>query len=200
MLLDAEDAARLERGEACGQRLIGIAAIHPVVQIAEREHEIGGAGRRDVEMTGSQGGLVDRAHLALHGIDARVPLGVGLLCLFVGGWLECHVIRSLLRQVGTEYLSPVAAARPELDYGHVGLHTEKRELRGRMARAVARHEIRAARRIRDGGRKGCVRGGGRGAEAPQSSREGRGEVRNPKCRCIHRHVSLKFFRIGCGAE
>ena len=43
-------------------------------------------------------------------------------------------------------------------------------------------------------------GGGCGTQAPQKSREGRDEMRNPKCRCIHAHVSSKFGRKDYGSE
>src|SRR5207248_400693 len=55
MLLDAEHAARLQRLEEGGEGLVGGAAGHPVVDVAEGDDEVGGARRRDVVVVAGRG-------------------------------------------------------------------------------------------------------------------------------------------------
>src|SRR5688572_8620465 len=52
MVDDAEHAAGLERAMEGAQRSFGLAALHPVAQVAEGDDEIGAAGRRDLVAVG----------------------------------------------------------------------------------------------------------------------------------------------------
>src|ERR1700728_2843426 len=73
VLLDAEDAAGLECAIAGRQCLRRITAIHPVVQVTKRQHQIGRSRRSDVEVVRSERRLNDRAVVLGLRSEARAP-------------------------------------------------------------------------------------------------------------------------------
>ena len=73
MLFDAENTAGLECLEASRQGLIGIPIVHPIVEVAESQHEVRGTGRGDVEVTGAERRLMNGAHAIFLSGHPRAP-------------------------------------------------------------------------------------------------------------------------------
>src|SRR5277367_5002359 len=112
MLLDAQNTPGLERFEARRQCLLGIARIHPVMEIAECQHEIRGPGRCDIKMAGAQGGLVNCAEAIFLSGNSRAPMLHGLVLLGTTGSGLRDVVRTSLSKIRPQDLGPVAAAGP----------------------------------------------------------------------------------------
>src|SRR5260221_678936 len=169
--------------EAGREHGLGIAALHPVVQVAKGHDQIGGSRRRNVVLPRGQCRPQDRAEPCLLLLDPGVPARQASILPIRPRLGQRHGVVAPCRQVRSQDLGPVARSRPEFDHGHRGLQSEEGKFLDRMASGIARHEWRRAlrtgekraeRRIDSGGGTGGAgadRGGGR---TQQGDREERG--------------------------
>jgi hypothetical protein len=174
MIDDAEHAAGLQRLVEGAQRAVGLAALDPVVQVAESEHEVGAAGRRDVVPVGvelrdddlavqrSVRRLQPREQLAMVGQVARRRRFVSIR----------RDVQAAVAQPGREDLHVVAGAARQ------DLHDGARGLARRRTRALrAGGDARRARRWRacGGGRRRAAASRSRGAWAQPARANAQGE-------------------------
>ena len=186
MLLDRQDATRLQRGVEIPHGFLGdTGLVHPVVQVARQQHEIGTARRHE-----RAGGLVE--HRRLH---ISVQRFVGKLrrqrarCARQRG----NVFAARRLRVGSEYLRPVSAAWPDFENTHARPETPERETLARMAVAVARHVFRCAIRTAHGERKrriGIDAGLHAGRYSVSRQRHNRGQNREECSNGAQAHKSL----------
>src|ERR1700733_10605014 len=118
MLFNSEDSAWFQGCEARRQRLLGIAVAHPVMKISKREDQIRRAGWRDLKVARAQGRFVNGAKPVFFRGDARAKTGRAGTFLAAGG-RQGNGVMAAGRQVGTQYVGPVAATRPELHNGYL---------------------------------------------------------------------------------
>jgi len=142
---DAEHAVGLQRREKRLERELGcvrrtITRRHPVVDVAKRHHEIGGARRRDRKLVRKPEGRDRHAVVDCRGACelraerfhlARLVRKRGALAV------EGGVKLAALAQHGREDVRVPTAARPDLDDGHVGAQPEELERLLGMPIAVA---------------------------------------------------------------
>jgi hypothetical protein len=112
MFFHAENAAGLQPFEDRRQRFIRIAAIHPIVQIAECHDEIGGAGRRDVEVAASQRRFVDVAEPVLLGSKPCIQALSLLIFLAVTRRRQGNGVGAVRGKIHPQDVGPIAPAGP----------------------------------------------------------------------------------------
>ena len=138
MLFDAQDAAGLQGLERVAEGLLGDAAGHPVMQVAQEQHHIGRTGRRHRA----------RGRAELGELDLAIQLGVGLDPLPKrtgqrdGRWCRGLYIGGVIGPAGggQEWRDNVGippGAGPELTHGSPRLDAPKGQALGRMAPDVA---------------------------------------------------------------
>ena len=147
----AEHAARLQRLVESAQRRVDLIALDPVVQVAEGEHEIRAARRRDLVQIGVELRDQDFFVKGGFGLEPRQQLAlVGKVLRRRGPVAACGDVKPPVLQVGRENLHVVAAAaRQNFHHGAVVPDAEEREHLQRMAVAVACHVAGGAVRGRD---------------------------------------------------
>ena len=176
MLLDAENPAGLQRLERRGQDGLRIAVVHPVVQIAERQDEIGGASRGDIVVNRAQPVLLRRHPVA-------PPLGAGVF-FGIARRGQRNIVHAALLEIGAENFGPVAAAGPQLHHRHRGLDPENGQFLRGMTRLVARDEGGRAAGVRHRRGQRGVRHGGRRNRADAGRDQG-GGGRQTRHACVH---------------
>ncbi|AAK24227.1 hypothetical protein CC_2256 [Caulobacter vibrioides CB15] len=142
MFLDPQNPAGLERCKRVLEGLLGDAAGHPVMQIAQEQHEIGAARRRDGPAGRAEGrkghlaiDLLFLGQLAAVAVDDRGGRRVSGASRLQHGFIE------LAAGVGQERRQDVgvpACSRPELDHGLAGLELPEFQAFDRMTPNVAR--------------------------------------------------------------
>ena len=201
----AQNAARLQRGIGIGEEFLGIAAAHPVVQVAEGQHDIGGAVRRQRAGRGREGGVFDGAEfrIGIGGLElGEALLGAGAaLGVLDGGGVEAgRDQRAAARgEPGREDVGVPAAAGPDFDDLVIGFDAEEFQRLDRVAPDVAGFFFLAAqvggdrfgerhgrRGLDHGGRfdRGRGRGFGRRAGGQREGRYGHEQ------KCFHRCFSI----------
>ncbi len=181
MFLHAENAAGLECFEDRRQRFVRIAAIHPIVQIAECQHEIGRPGRRDVEVAAPERRLLHGTEPILVRGESRTQALILSVFLAIAARRQGDGVVAMQGEIGTQNVGPVTSARPQFDHRLGWGNPEESQLFDGMAGRVPSNRGGAAcgicnracqRRI-----SGCRRpSGGRSGEREQRCGERCAEI------------------------
>ena len=160
MLDHTQHAARLQGRIGVGEEFVGVAAAHPIVQIAEGQHDIGCAFFGQRAAFGGKGAVFNRTEFRVFIIclefceafrDAGAAVFIAHIRIEIGGD-QCAIPA---RQIRREDVGVPATARPQLNHFVIGLHAEEFQRFLWIAPGIAGLFLVAAMRASDGGLKRC---------------------------------------------